>query len=103
MISGRRTGMHFSGINKDDAASRRYVLTPAISKLFRALFNDAYRVALVRMGCEGMRHIRRVKQFEMIQCIVMPEFDVLRGAHSSPFSLSSDIPYETILKSSAWV
>ena len=80
--------MHFSRVDKHDASDRRYVLTSTIGKLLRALFNDSYHIALMRMGSKGVRDIGRMEQFKITQRGVMPEFDMLMGTHGSHVSLS---------------
>src|SRR5947209_6886890 len=69
--------MHFSRIDKHDASDRRYMLTSTIGKLLRALFNDSYHIALVRMGSKAVRDICRMQQFKITERGVMPEFDML--------------------------
>src|SRR5947209_8599002 len=69
--------MHFSRIDKHDASDRRYVLTSTIGKLLRALFNDSYHIALMRMRSKAVRDICRMQQFKITERGVMPEFDML--------------------------
>src|SRR5438132_4740351 len=69
--------MHFSRIDKHDASGRRYVLTSTIGKLLRALFNDSYHIALMRMGSKAVRDICRMQQLKVTERGVMPEFDML--------------------------
>src|SRR5438094_3131549 len=88
MFGCGRTGVHFSRVDKHDASDRRYVLTSTIGKLLRALFNDSYHIALMRMGSKGVRDIGRMEQFKITQRGVMPEFDMLMGTHGSHVSLS---------------
>ena len=85
--------MHFSRIDKHDASGRRYMLTSTIGKLLRALFNDSYHIALMRMGSKGVRDIGRMEQFKITQRGVVPEFDMLMGTHGSHVSLSPGSVY----------